>query len=72
MAVEDPIIRYADLGGTEPEFDEFIAKNATVHLEAMGATSWWIGVTLSDGRNWHINLGALNERAKFFAVCEEV
>lgn len=66
----DPIIRYADFGNGE-EFDEFIAYNATVHIEGMGKTSWWIGVTLADGRMWHINLGAVNERAKFYATCEE-
>jgi hypothetical protein len=70
-ASSDPIIRYADLGNG-PEFDEFIAHNATVHVEAMGRTSWWIGVDLPDGRTWHINLGAMNERAKFYARCDDV
>lgn len=67
----DPIIRYATLDNGETEFDEFVAHNATVHVEAMGETSWWIGVTLPDGRSWAINLGAVNPRAKFYAICEE-
>lgn len=69
--MSEPIVRYADYGSDALEFDEFIAHNATVHVEAMGPTSWWIGVTLADGRMWHINLGAHNKQAKFFAICEE-
>lgn len=69
--MDAPIIRYVDLGSGD-ELDEFIAHDATVHIEAMGRTSWWIGVTLADGRIWHINLGAVNERAAFYANCEEV
>lgn len=67
----DPIIRYAKLIGDDDEtFDEFIANNATIHIEAMGRCSWWIGVTLADGRSWMLNLGAVNDRAKPFAICE--
>lgn len=67
---ENPIIRYAQMHDGET-FDEFIATDATVHIEAMGPASWWIGVTVDD-RMWHINLGAENVRAKSFAVCEEM
>lgn len=56
--------------GTE-EFDEFVAHNATVHFEAMGQASWWIGVDLPDGRHFAINCGAVNPRAKGYAICEE-
>lgn len=70
MPAADPTIRYADLGG-RTEFDEFIADNATVHFEAMGDSQFWIGITLTDGRSWAINCGAVNTRAKGYAICEE-
>lgn len=70
--MSEPIIRYAEMPEGR-EFDEFIARDVkSVHVEAMGSVSWWIGVELHDGRMWHINLGAVNDRAKAFAVCEEV
>jgi hypothetical protein len=66
----DPIIRYDD---DDETLDEFVAHDVkTVHLEAMGRASWWIGVELHDGRTWHINVGAHNDRAKAFAVVDQV
>jgi len=66
---ENPIIRYADTP-TGPEFDEFIAHNARIHLEAMGDAQWWIGIEVG-GRMWHINIGAKSPQAKGYAICEE-
>jgi len=66
---DNPIIRYADMNGV-PVFDEFIAHNARIHIEAMGDAQWWIGVEV-DGRMWHINIGAKSPRAKGYAICEE-
>lgn len=37
----------------------------------MSKTSWWIGITAADGRKWHINCGAHNDRAKTYAYVEE-
>lgn len=37
----------------------------------MSKTSWWIGITAADGRKWHINYGAHNDRAKTYAYVEE-
>jgi len=65
----NPVIRHADMPGG-PEFDEFIAKGADIHLEAMGDCQWWIGVKVGD-RMWHINVGAKSARAKGYAICEE-
>ncbi len=61
----DPIIRHTEAG----ELDEFIAKGADVHVEAMSSAHWWIGVTLPDGRRWMINVGV--EDGEPFALCEE-
>jgi len=65
----NPVIRYAEMPGG-PEFDEFIAKGADIHIEAMGDAQWWIGVKVGD-RMWHINVGAKSPRAKGYAICEE-
>lgn len=62
----EPTIRYA--GG---QLDEFIADNAVVHFEAMGEARFWIGITLADGRAFHINCGANSGRAKGYARCDE-
>lgn len=68
----NPIVRYAEITGSEDfEFDELIAYNATVHMEAMSKTTWWIGIDLPDGRSFAVNLGARNQRAGFFATVEE-
>jgi len=66
---ENPIIRYADTPDG-PEFDEFIAHNADIHIEAMGEAQWWTGIKIGD-RMWHINIGAKSPRAKGYAICEE-
>jgi hypothetical protein len=49
------------------ELDEVIAYNATVHIERMDNVAWWIGITLPDGTGVHVNLGAVNQRAKPFS-----
>lgn len=65
-----PIIRYdaPEIGG---QLDEFIADNCSIHFEAMGDAQFWIGVTLADGRVFHINCGAESTRAKGYARCDE-
>jgi len=65
----NPVIRYADMPDG-PEFDEFIAHNARIHFERMGEAQFWLQVTV-DGRDWHINCGAVSPRAKGYATCEE-
>lgn len=57
-----------DADGT---LDDFYVTNASIHFEAMSKTSWWIGITAADGRKWHINCGAHNDRAKTYAYVEE-
>lgn len=71
MPVVNPVIRYADMPNG-PEFDEFIAENCRVHFEVMGQASWWMQVDLPDGRSWHINVGAMNQRVKSYARCDQV
>ena len=66
---DNPIIRYAEMPDG-PEFDEFIAKGADVHFERMGDAQFWLMVTV-DGRDWHINCGAVSARVKGYANCEE-
>lgn len=50
------------------EIDEVIARNATVHFERMDNVAWWIGITLPDGSEVHVNVGAVNQRAKPYAT----
>lgn len=64
------VIRYLRLveGATHPKadievrknpdgsIDEIVANAKFFHIEQMGATHWWIGVDLPDGRLWHVNL----------------
>jgi len=66
---DNPVIRYAEMPDG-PEFDEFIAHNARIHFERMGEAQFWLMVTV-DGRDWHINCGAVNMQAKGYATCEE-
>lgn len=55
-----------------PHLDEFVAAGVTVHFEAMGDAQFWIGITdPATGREWAINCGAVNPRAKGYAFCEE-
>lgn len=67
----DPIIRYAEMGDGTEEFDEFIATGCDIHLERMGEAQWWLSVITADGREWAINVGAVNTRAKGYGICEE-
>lgn len=58
---------------TFPFLDEFVAENVDVHYEAMDNAQFWIGITCREtGRMWHINVGAVNSRAKGYAMVEEV
>ena len=62
-------VRYqADSDGTE-ELDEVIAERAHVHLERMGDAQWWLGITIGK-RTHHINIGAINPRAKGYGWVE--
>lgn len=56
---------------THPHLDEFIARNVDIHFEAMGDAQFWIGIRAEDGREWHINCGAVNSRARGYALIEE-
>ncbi|MFD6517337.1 hypothetical protein [Rhodococcus sp. NPDC060176] len=53
------------------EIDEFLANNASIHLEAMSNNTWWIGVDVPGVGSWHINLGAVNPAAKAYITVEE-
>lgn len=46
-----------------PVLDEFVARSATVHFEAMGDADWWIGVYLQDGRSFMLNFGVADFEA---------
>lgn len=50
--------------------DEFIAENASVHFEQMDDCAWWMRVDLPNGDSWHVNVGAVNPRAKGYALAE--
>lgn len=66
-ATSDPRIGL-DQDGT---LDEFVVDHPDqVHFEAMDDNQWWIGIYKGD-RWWHINCGAVNPRAKGFAMIEE-
>ena len=52
------------------EVDEFLANGANVHLEAMSDNCWWIGVEVPNVGVWHINLGAVNPKAKAYISVE--
>ena len=76
--LREPIERWHDgpeeYGGHVqfPFLDEFIAKNVDIHYEAMSDTTFWMLVTCREtGREWHLNFGAINSRAKGFAIVEE-
>lgn len=80
--MSEPIERWDEEGDIVPEarssmafpfLDEFIAENVDIHYEAMRNSQFWIGITCRDtGRTWHINVGAVNSRAKGYAMVEEV
>lgn len=50
--------------------DLVVTDVALVHFEAMSANTWWIGITTTDGREIHINCGAVNPKAKSWAVTD--
>lgn len=74
--MSEPIIRVltaedCTCRNDHPELDEFVAKGVDVHFEAMGPAQFWIGINdPATGRMWHINCGAVNERAKGYSMVE--
>lgn len=54
-----------------PHLDEFIANDVHVHFEVMGDAQFWLMIRAEDGREWHINCGAVNERARGYCLIEE-
>ena len=49
------------------DLDEIVARNVKcIHFEMMGDAQFWMGLELANGEYWHINGGAINERAKGF------
>jgi hypothetical protein len=63
-----PEVRYVDLTtGEKHVLDEVVAKNASVHLEAMDDNHWWLGIT-AGGTTVHVNL--YTKRAKIIAHAE--
>lgn len=79
--MSEPIIRWDQPGdGMYPvqrereRMDEFIAKGediASFHFEAMGEAQFWMLVRMKDGRDFHINCGAMNDRARGYCHVEE-
>ena len=59
-----PEVRYVELDSGESVFDEVVAQNAYVHLEAMDDNHWWMIIT-SGGESVRINL--YTKRAKIIA-----
>lgn len=56
--------------GWEVRLDEVVALGAAlVHLERLDGSSWWLGVTLPDGRRLSVHLGA--RRAQVRGRAEE-
>jgi hypothetical protein len=56
-----------------PFLDEFIAQNVDIHYETMGETTFWLSVRCREtGREWHINCGAINSRARGFSRADQV
>ena len=54
-----------------PCLDEFIAENVDIHFEAMSDTTFWMSIRCREtGREWHLNCGAINSRAKGYAIIE--
>jgi hypothetical protein len=63
-----PEVRYATLTTGETELDEVVARNASVHLEAMDDNHWWLLVE-SGGKSVHVNF--YTKRAKISGHAEE-
>ncbi len=62
-----PEVRYATLTSGETELDEVVARNASVHLEAMDDNHWWLLVE-SGGETVHVNF--YTKRAKISGHAE--
>jgi hypothetical protein len=57
--------------GVREKVDEVIAHDVThFHLEAMNESQWWMTLTLSDGSELTINLGATNTSARGYCMAE--
>lgn len=55
-----------------PHLDEFVLTDvASVHFEAMGQAQYWMAVTMTDGRVFNVNFGAVNPAARGYAWIEE-
>ncbi|MCV7100060.1 hypothetical protein [Mycobacterium palustre] len=53
--------------------DDFAATNVeSVHFEALDDTAWYASITLRGGREWQLNFGAHNPRARGYARAEQV
>lgn len=53
--------------------DEVVARDVKfLHFEQMGDAQFWMSLTLANSEVWHVNCGALNERAKGYANAEMV
>jgi hypothetical protein len=51
--------------------DEIVANNVkSIHFEQMGESQFWMSLELSDGEYWHVNFGAVNDKAKGYAHAE--
>lgn len=54
-----------------PFLDEFIARNVDIHFETMGQSQFWMSVTCREtGKMWHLNFGAMNDRAKGYSIAD--
>jgi hypothetical protein len=62
----DDRIRY-DLDG---ELDEIVAHGATVHLERMHASHWWMQVRMQDGTTVTVNLASRRDVRPYVEVEE--
>jgi cytochrome P450 len=51
--------------------DEVVASRPElVHLERMAETDWSLGINMPDGTRIAVNFGAVNRRAKTYAIAE--
>ncbi|MBT2594748.1 hypothetical protein [Arthrobacter sp. ISL-72] len=66
-SAEPPEVRYVDTDTEKEVLDEVVARNASVHLEAMDDNHWWMSIT-SGGEMIHVNL--YTKRAKITAHAE--
>lgn len=68
---EGDVVPAARKSITFPFLDEFVAQGVDIHFEAMGHSQFWMLVTHPDGRRWHLNFGAVSDRAKGYSNIEE-